>query len=81
MPHATHCPACGMHYSGRPVGARCGDTSWYTGPGRPGMVPMPCVGHLDSCAWICLPSAGQSLARGRLIPISVAARYAAETDW
>jgi len=81
MPHATHCPACGMHYSGRPVGARCGDTSWYTGPGRSGMVPMPCVGHLDPCAGTCLPSVGQSITRGRLIPVAVADRYARETDW
>jgi len=45
------------------------------------MVPMPCVGHLDACAGTCLPSVGQSITRGRLIPVAVAARYADETDW
>lgn len=75
---AAHCPACGVHYA-RDPGSWCGDTGWYAGPSRPGMVPAPCMGHLEPCPGpACRLRAAPSVTSGRLIPEATARQYRAD---
>ncbi len=74
---ASHCPVCGVHYA-RDPGSWCGDTGWYAGPDRPGLLPMPCTGHLEACAGRgCAIRALPAVTAGRMIPRAVAEQYRA----